>query len=69
MKGAENLKIYVDKNALQDYTTKLIAKEKTIFATKDQVGSPLVASTVAGMTDHDKIYVYEIGRASCRERV
>ena len=58
MKGAENLKIYVDKNALQDYTTKLIAKEKTIFATKDQVGSPLVASTVAGMTDHDKIYVY-----------
>lgn len=58
MKGAGNLKIYVDKNALQDYTTKLIAKEKTIFATKDQVGSPLVASTVAGMTDHDKIYVY-----------
>lgn len=58
MKGAGNLKIYVDKNALQDYTTKLIAKEKTIFATKNEVGSPLVASTVAGMTDHDKIYVY-----------
>lgn len=58
MKGVEGLKIYVDKNALQDYTTKLIAKEKTIFATKDQVGSPLVASTVAEMTDHDKIYVY-----------
>lgn len=58
MKGVDRLKIYVDKNALQDYTTKLIAKEKTIFATKDEVGSPLVASTVAGMTDHDKIYVY-----------
>lgn len=58
MKGAGNLKIYVDKNALQDYTTKLIAKEKTIFATKNEVGSPLVASTVAGMTDHDKIYIY-----------
>lgn len=58
VKGVDGLKIYVDKNALQDYTTKLIAKEKTIFATKDQVGSPLVASTVAGMTDHDKIYVY-----------
>lgn len=58
MKGADNLKNYVDKNALQDYTTKLIAKEKTIFATKDEVGSPLVASTVAEMTDENKIYVY-----------
>lgn len=58
MKGDGVLKIYVDKNALQDYTTKLIAKEKTIFATKNEVGSPLVASTVAEMTDHDKIYVY-----------
>ncbi len=58
MKGDGNLKIYVDKNALQDYTTKLIAKEKTIFATKNDVGSPLVASTVAEMTDHDKVYVY-----------
>lgn len=58
MKGVESVKIYVDKNALQDYTTKLIAKEKTIFASKTDVGTPLVASTVAGMTDHDKIYVY-----------
>ena len=54
----------VTKENLQEFATKLHAKNKTLFATKAQVGSPLVASTVAGMTDTDKIYVYtgtEIG--------
>jgi len=48
----------VTKENLQEFATKLHAKNKTIFATKAQVGSPLVASTAAGMTDTDKIYVY-----------
>ena len=49
---------YVDRDNLLDYTEKLTQKYKTIFATKTDVGSPLVASTVSEMTDHDKIYVY-----------
>ena len=52
------MKNYVDKDKLQEYTTKLHAKNKTIFATKNEVGSPLVASTVAEMTDTNKVYVY-----------
>lgn len=52
------MKSYLDKVGLQDYTTKLTAKNKTIFATKNEVGSPLVAATAAAMTDTNKIYVY-----------
>ena len=52
------MKKYVDRDRLQEFATKLTAKYKNIFALQAQVGSPLVASTVAGMTDHDKIYVY-----------
>ena len=46
------MKKYVDKDALQEFTTKLTGKYKTMFS------SPLVASTVAGMTDTEKVYVY-----------
>lgn len=52
------MKNYVDKDKLQEYTTKLTAKNKTIFATKAEVGSPLVASTLAEMTDQNRVYVY-----------
>ena len=52
------MKNYVDKDKLQEYSTKLTNKYKTIFATKNEVGSPLVASTVAEMTDTNKVYVY-----------
>lgn len=52
------MKNYVDKDKLQEYTTKLNTKLKTIFATKAEVGSPLKASTVAEMTDESRIYVY-----------
>lgn len=52
------MKNYVDKDKLQEYSTKLTAKYKTIFATKSEVGSPLIASTVAEMTDTEKVYVY-----------
>ena len=52
------MKKYVDKDKLQEFAAKLHAKQKSIFATKSQVGSPLVASLVADMTDTDKIYVY-----------
>lgn len=52
------MKNYVDKDKLQEFATKLNAKQKTIFATKSEVGSPLVASTVAEMTDTSKVYVY-----------
>lgn len=48
----------VTKENLQEFATKLHAKNKTIFATKTDVGSPLVAATAAAMTDTDKIYVY-----------
>lgn len=49
---------YVDKAKLQEYTTKLNAKNKTIFAPFTAIGAPLVASTVADMTDEEKVYVY-----------
>lgn len=44
---------YVNSTALQEYTTKLVAKLKTLFP-----GTPTAAATVAAMTDHSKIYVY-----------
>ena len=49
---------YLDQDGLQDYTTKLVAKLKTILATKSDIGTPLMAATVAAMTDTTKIYVY-----------
>lgn len=52
------MKTYVDKDKLQEFATKLHNKQKTIFAPIEAVGSPLVASTVAGMTDENKVYVY-----------
>lgn len=47
------MKNYVDAIALQEYTTKLVAKLKTLFP-----GTPTAAATVADMTDHSKTYVY-----------
>lgn len=52
------MKQYLDNVALQEYTTKLTQKYKTVFATKTDVGSPLVANTAADMTDTNKVYVY-----------
>ena len=45
---------YLDTSGLTYFYNKLKAK----FATKAEVGSPLTASTVAGMTDTSKVYVY-----------
>lgn len=47
------MKDYVNSAALQEYTTKLVAKLKTLFP-----GTPTAAATVADMTDHNKTYVY-----------
>lgn len=47
------MKDYVNSAALQEYTTKLVAKLKTLFP-----GTPTAAATVAEMTDHNKTYVY-----------
>lgn len=52
------MKKYVDNTKLNEFATKLHAKQKTIFALKSELGSPLVASTAAGMTDQTKVYVY-----------
>lgn len=47
------MKDYVDSAKLQEYTTKLVTKLKTIFP-----GTPTAVLTAAEMTDHGKIYVY-----------
>ena len=52
------MKKYVDKDGLAYFAQEFYDKTKDVFATKAQVGSPLVAATVAGMTDTSKIYVY-----------
>ena len=49
---------YLDKSGLQTFTEKLTEKYDTRYAKPDDFGSPLVASTAADMTDHDKVYVY-----------
>ena len=49
---------YLDKIGLQDFTNKVTAKYKDLFALKSAIGAPQKASTVAGMTDTDSIYVY-----------
>ena len=51
-------KHYLDTEGLEDYTGKLTTKYKTLFASKTDVGTPLVAATAAAMTDTTKIYVY-----------
>ena len=43
---------------LGEYTGKLVTMLRTIFATKDMVGAPQKAATVADMSDTDTIYVY-----------
>ena len=56
------MKNYLDASGLADFAAKLTAKLTAafegIFATKAQVGTPLVAATAAAMTDQTKIYVY-----------
>ena len=49
---------YLNKDGLQEYTTQLTDKYKDIFATKTDVGSPLIASTISQMTNTNKVYVY-----------
>lgn len=48
----------VHRDALDEYTQKVSAKYKNMFAPKSAVGAPLSASTAAEMTDTTKIYVY-----------
>ena len=52
------MKKYVDESGLQYFAEEFYAKTKSVFATKSQVGSPLVAATAEAMTDTSKIYVY-----------
>ena len=49
---------HVTKENLQEFATKLHAKNKTLFALKSQTGTPSVVTTAASMTDQTKIYVY-----------
>lgn len=46
------------RDSLDEYTQKVSAKYKNMFAPKSAVGAPLVANTVAKMEDTSKIYVY-----------
>lgn len=46
------------RDSLDEYTQKVSAKYKNMFAPKSAVGAPLSASTAAEMTDTTKIYVY-----------
>lgn len=48
----------VQRDSLDEYTQKVSAKYKNMFAPKSAVGAPLSASTAAEMTDTTKIYVY-----------
>ena len=43
---------------LSEYTTKLMTKLRSIFATQAMIGAPKAAATVADMSDTDTIYVY-----------
>jgi len=49
---------FVSEANLQEFATKMNAKQKTIFAPIEAVGSPLTAATAADMTDETKVYVY-----------
>ena len=46
------------RDSLDEYTQKVSAKYKNMFAPKSAVGAPLPASTAAAMIDTSKIYVY-----------
>lgn len=48
----------VQRDSLDEYTQKVSAKYKNMFAPKSAVGAPLSASRAAAMTDTSKIYVY-----------
>lgn len=48
----------VTKENLQEFATKMHAKNKSMFALKSQMGTPPVVTTAASMTDQTKIYVY-----------
>lgn len=50
--------VYVNKDGLQEFATKMHAKQKTIFALKSEMSSPLTVSSAADMTDTQQIYVY-----------
>ena len=49
---------FVSSTKLSEYTTKLMTKLRSIFATQNMIGAPKKAATVADMTDTDSIYVY-----------
>ena len=48
----------VTKENLQEFATKMHEKNKELFATKGQAGTPIVATSAASMSDTTKIYVY-----------
>lgn len=52
------MKYYLDQGGLTTFAQKLTDKLRSIFATKSEIGTPLVAAEAAGMTDTAKIYVY-----------
>ena len=49
---------FVSSAKLSEYTTKLMTKLRSIFATQAMIGAPKAAATVADMSDTDTIYVY-----------
>lgn len=49
---------YVNGAKLEEFAQKFYAKQNDVFALKTQIGLPLIANTVAGMTDQTKIYIY-----------
>lgn len=52
------MKYYLDQAGVTSLARHLTDAQKSIFATKAEVGTPLVAATAADMTDETKIYVY-----------
>ena len=50
--------IYTSKSNLGRFASEFMSVLKGIFATRNQVGSPLKAATVSAMTNQNKIYVY-----------
>lgn len=52
------MKYYLDQGGLTTFAQKLTDKLRSIFATKSEIGTPLVAAEAADMTDTTKIYVY-----------
>lgn len=52
------MKYYLDQAGVVSLARHLTDAQKSVFATKAEVGTPLVAATAADMTDETKIYVY-----------